>query len=204
MVRYRMDRVQTRTMNWPESTYPLWDILRDGGICVDQAYFATEAGKARGVPTLLFAGAGSEGRHAWFGFLDENRKWQLDAGRYAEQRFLTGLAYDPQTWQALSDHEIQFLAERFRALPSYRQSRVHAAFANELLRAGRKDEAAASARKAVNYERRNLAAQEILLPRPSRRKAPRPPALETPETFPGGNDRVSTVIPTLEIGFAAA
>jgi len=149
MVPYRMDRIEHRVMIWPGVTYPLWDILRDGGICVDQAYFATEAGKARGVPTLFFYGAGGDGRHAWFGFLDANRKWQLDAGRYAEQRFLTGLAYDPQTWRVLSDHEIQFLAERFRALPSYRQSRVHAAFAEELLRAGRTTPSAVPARRST-------------------------------------------------------
>jgi hypothetical protein len=198
MVRYRMERIQGRTMIWPDSAYPLWDILSEGGICVDQAYFATEAGKARGVPTLLFTGAGNDGRHAWFGFLDENRTWQLDAGRYAEQRFLTGSAYDPQTWQVLSDHDIQFLAERFRALPSYRQSRVHAAFAEELLRAGQTNEAVASARKAVNYERRNLAAWETLLTTQQAQGA-KSAALE-------GTLREATIAfqryPDLEIGFA--
>ncbi len=163
MVRYRLDRAQTQTPYWPGKTYALSDILRDGGICCDQAYFATQAGKARGVPTLLFRGAGMDGRHAWFGFLDGHQKWQLDAGRYAEQRFITGLAYDPQTWRPLSDHELQFISDRFHALPSYRQSRVHALFAEELLRANRPDEAVASARKAVNYERRNLVAWEMLL-----------------------------------------
>ena len=163
MVRYRLDRAQTQTPDWPEKTYALADILRSGGICCDQAYFATQAGKARGVPTLLFRGAGMDGRHAWFGFLDGKQKWQLDAGRYAEQRFITGLAYDPQTWRPLSDHELQFISERFHALPSYRQSRVHALFAEELLRKNRAAEAVISARKAVNYERRNLLAWEILL-----------------------------------------
>jgi len=163
MIRYRLDRTQTQTPDWPGKTYTLADILREGGICCDQAYFATQAGKARGIPTLLFRGAGMDGRHAWFGFLDGNQRWQLDAGRYAEQRYITGLAYDPQTWRTLSDHELQFLSERFHVLPSYRQSRVHAVFAEELLRAGRAAEAVASARKAVNYERRNLEAWEILL-----------------------------------------
>lgn len=198
MVSYRTERIQAHEMTWPGSAYPLWDILRDGGICVDQAYFATEAGKARGIPTLLFAGAGSEGRHAWFGFLGENRQWQLDAGRYAEQRYITGLAFDPQTWRLLSDHEIQFLAERFRALPSYRQSQVHAAFAEELMRAGQTDEAFASARKAVNYERRNLAAWETLLATQQAQGA-KPAALEA--TY-----REATIAfqryPDLEIGFA--
>lgn len=163
MILYRNDRIQAQAMAWPGKTYQLWDILQEGGICIEQAYFSSQAGKARGVPTLLFHGAGMDGRHAWFGYLDESQKWQLDAGRYAEQRFITGLAQDPQTWQRFSDHELQFLSERFRALPSYRQSRIHAAFAAKLQRLGRMAEAAASARKAVNYERRNLAGWETLL-----------------------------------------
>lgn len=163
MIRYRMDRAQSQRLVWTSRTYRLYDILQEGGICVDQAYFATEVGKARGVPTLLFMGAGLDGRHAWFGYLDGEKKWQLDAGRYAEQRFVTGQAYDPQTWRRLTDHEVQFLAERFRLLPSYRQSQIHAAFAAEFLAAHQADAAAASARKAVNYERRNLEAWDLLL-----------------------------------------
>lgn len=119
LVRYRSDRLANNRPVWPGRSYQLSDILRDGGICCDQAYFAAQVGKARGVPTLLFTGAGNDGRHAWFGFLDSNQKWQLDAGRYAEQRFITGFARDPQTWRELSDHELQFLSERFHALPSF-------------------------------------------------------------------------------------
>lgn len=163
MIRYRTDRAQSQRLVWSGSTYRLYDILREGGICVDQAYFATEAGKARGVPTLLFLGAGLDGRHAWFGYLDGEKKWQLDAGRYAEQRFITGQAYDPQTWRRLTDHEVQFLAERFRLLPSFHQSRIHAAFAAEFLQTHQPAAAAVSARKAVNYERRNLEAWDLLL-----------------------------------------
>jgi len=37
-VRYRRDRIESRTLVWPKPAYRLPDILRDGGICVDQAY----------------------------------------------------------------------------------------------------------------------------------------------------------------------
>src|SRR5690606_11617703 len=57
-IHYRMDRVETNTLSWPESAYDLATIRQQGGICVDQAYFAAEVGKAWGVPTLLFNGAG--------------------------------------------------------------------------------------------------------------------------------------------------
>jgi len=163
MVRYRQDRLVNRRLQWPEKSYTLVQILGDGGICVDQAYFATQTGKARGVPTLFFVGAGNDGRHAWFGFLDENLRWRMDVGRYAEQKFVTGLTHDPQTWRAISDHELRFLAERFRALPSFQQSRVHGDFAAVYLKSGDAARAAQAARRAVNYERRHRDAWETLL-----------------------------------------
>ncbi|MEO6245364.1 MAG: hypothetical protein ABIQ12_08000, partial [Opitutaceae bacterium] len=163
MIRYRNDRITSNAAVWPGASYTLAEILATGGICSDQAYFATGVGKARGVPTLLIYGAGNDGRHAWFGFLDANRQWQLDAGRYAEQRFVTGYARDPQTWREFSDHELQFLSERFRELPAFKQSQTHAQFAAEYLALGNAPAAGAAARKAVNYERRNQPAWETLV-----------------------------------------
>ncbi len=163
MIRYRNDRVTANQPVWPGPRYMLADILAQGGICADQAYFATEVGKARGVPTLLIYGAGNDGRHAWFGYLDGSQKWQLDAGRYAEQRFVTGFVRDPQTWAEFSDHELKFLSERFHDLPTYRQSRLQAAFAADFLATSEAATAVAVARRAVNYERRNLDAWELLV-----------------------------------------
>ena len=163
MVRYRQDRIANNNPVWPGATYKLHDILKAGGICVDQAYFATETGKARGVPTLFFTGAGDDGRHAWFGFLDTAQKWKFDVGRYAEQRFVTGHALDPQTWRQISDHELKFLAERFRTLPTFRQSAGHGAFAEDFLATKDFEAASRAARRAVTLERRNLPAWETLL-----------------------------------------
>jgi hypothetical protein len=164
MIKYRTDRASDYAlMTWTGQPYTLQAIKQEGGICVDQAYFATEAGKARGVPTLLFSGAGQDARHAWFGYLDAERRWRLDAGRYAEQRLVTGNALDPQTWMEMSDHELEFLSERFRALPTFMQSRVNEEFAEDFLLTGDFRAAAHSAREAVNYERRNLDAWETLI-----------------------------------------
>ncbi len=163
MIRYRQDRFANNQPVWAGTSYALADILRAGGICADQAYFASEVGKAHGDPTLLFHGEGNDARHAWFGFLDINGNWQLDAGRYAEQRFVTGLAFDPQTWREISDHELQFLRQHFRAQPSYRQSRVHAEFAADLLAGGEVDAAIGAARKAVQFEPRNQDGWETLI-----------------------------------------
>ena len=188
LIKYRQDRNNVGGAVWPGRRYSLADILGQGGICIDQAYFAAEAGKARGVPTLIFRGEGNDARHAWFGYLDGKMRWQLDAGRGAGEAgregwfsslepklryqletgrgpevFVTGVAFDPQTWRPISDHELQFLAERFHALPSYQQSRIHAEFAGDYLVTGEPAAAVAAARKAVNYERRNQSAWELLL-----------------------------------------
>jgi hypothetical protein len=163
MVRYRNDRVTGNQMIWTGGTYTLNEILTSGGICSDQAFFAAQVGKARGVPTLFIHGAGNDGRHAWFGFLDGGMKWHLDAGRYAEQRFVTGYARDPQTWALFTDHDLRFLSERFRQLPSFRQSRIHEAFAAEFLASNNPRAAGVAARKAVSFEKRNRHGWELLI-----------------------------------------
>ncbi|HEY1848726.1 MAG TPA: hypothetical protein VGG37_05945 [Opitutaceae bacterium] len=163
-IAYRNDRaVDYAKGTWQGTPYTLQAIKAQGGICVDQAYYATEVGKARGVPTLLFYGAGQDARHAWFGYLNAEHHWDLDAGRYAEERLITGNTLDPQTWKEMSDHELEFLSERFRALPAFMQSRVYEEFADDFLRIGNPSAAAKAARKAVDYERRNLDAWETLL-----------------------------------------
>jgi hypothetical protein len=163
MVRYRKDRLTGGQFSWPGGAYTLPAILQLGGICVDQAYFASTVGKAKGIPTLMFRGAGLDGRHAWFGYLDSGQHWQLDCGRFAEQKFVTGLAFDPQTWSDINDHELGFITERFRSLPTYKLSVMHAEFAADYLREKRVDLALKAARESVNRDRRNLEGWDILL-----------------------------------------
>ncbi len=163
LVKYRMDRIEAGAYLWPGAGYRLEDILREGGICVDQAYFASQAGKARGAPTILFCGAGRDGRHAWFGYLGEGGRWSMDAGRYESQNYVTGVAIDPQTWAEVSDHELMFLAEGFWRERNAREARAHAGFARWLFEDGRRAEAEAAARAAVRLERRTLDAWDLLL-----------------------------------------
>jgi tetratricopeptide (TPR) repeat protein len=162
-VPYRRDRLAARIMVWPLASYRLPDILQAGGICVDQAYFAAMVGKAKGVPTLIFEGAGLDGNHAWFGFLDGDGHWQLDCARYLYQEFAVGFAIDPQTWTIISDHELKFLDEGFRRLSLFKMSVVHRQFSEIYLGAGDNASAAKAARAAVSIEPRNLEAWYRLL-----------------------------------------
>jgi hypothetical protein len=111
-VPYDSRRLMAEEFVWPpDRPYRLATILKEGGICVDQAYFAVTVGKARGIPTLFFVGQGREGGHAWMGYLKRNRTWDLDVGRYASQNYPVGNAFHPQTWDVVRDSELlQFAA----------------------------------------------------------------------------------------------
>ncbi len=91
----------------------LVNIRQYGGVCVDQAYFATTVGKAIGVPTAFATGASAQGGHAWVGFLEargRNSWWNFDEGRYPEFQGVRGNVRDPQTRRTISDDQIAVLA----------------------------------------------------------------------------------------------
>lgn len=111
-VRYDMDRLERAVYQWPHGPYALAAIEEKGGICTDQAYYATLCARAYGVPALLFVGEGRRGGHAWFGYMKGTEKWEMDVGRYAYDKFATGYALNPQTNQPLSDHDVSFLCDR--------------------------------------------------------------------------------------------
>jgi hypothetical protein len=114
---------------WPFPTYQLADIETNGGICVDQAYYATILGKGLGIPTLYFTGEGTSGGHAWFGYLTRSGRWELDCGRYAEQNYPRGYARDPQTWQRIDDTVLTNLFKNGSNNPNYQPAMTALAWA---------------------------------------------------------------------------
>ncbi|MGF1678636.1 MAG: hypothetical protein ACFCUX_05510 [Candidatus Methylacidiphilales bacterium] len=105
-VQYDIHRMKKQTYDWPHQDYRLETILKEGGICVDQAYFAAQSGKAIGVPTLYFVGQGTDGGHAWFGYLKKKNDWDMDVGRYESQNYPVGHALNPQRWEYIKDTEL--------------------------------------------------------------------------------------------------
>jgi hypothetical protein len=90
------------------------NILRYGGVCADQAYFAMTVGKAIGVPTAYASGASSTVSHAWIGFLQAGTNaawWNFDVGRYPAYRGVRGNVLDPQVRQRIPDSYVSLLAE---------------------------------------------------------------------------------------------
>ncbi len=154
-IAYSHDRIAAQQYDWQGSRYLLDKIRTRGGICVDQAYFAMLAGKARGLPTLYFAGQGSDGGHAWFGYFRGEGRWDLDCGRYENQNYAVGEALDPQSWRYISDHELHNLAR------SYRRSEAYVASSNDVVMAeifesdGALDSAAAALESAIATSPKN-------------------------------------------------
>jgi hypothetical protein len=105
-VRYDTARESSGAYDWPESeSYTAANIASRGGICVDQAFYASMACKSLGVPAAAFAGAGDEGGHAWVGFLSE-RGWDFSVGR-PEGKYIVGRLAHPQGWVQVSDHDME-------------------------------------------------------------------------------------------------
>lgn len=160
-IRYDFSRIEKQAFDWPEGTpYTLANIQKLGGICVDQAYFAMIAGKALGVPTLFFVGQGADGGHAWFGFLRGEDRWNLDAGRYENQNYAVGYAMDPQNWEPITDHELQFLAARTRRSPDFQAGLMDLWWADYFLHQRQIDRAQAAVAGALAASPQNPAAWE--------------------------------------------
>jgi hypothetical protein len=122
MVDYDMPRMLAKKFAWPYGDYSLAHIQKRKGICVDQAYFAWISGKANGLPTLFFSGQGRDGGHAWFGYLKSDDAWDMEAGRYRSQNYVTGEARDPQTWNVINDHQLAFITSRATSTAAYKKS----------------------------------------------------------------------------------
>jgi hypothetical protein len=86
--------------------YTLPNILKYGGVCADQAFFASEVGKAIGVPTAYDVGRSGVVGHAWVGFLQQvgnQAGWNFSIGRYSEYRGVVGVVENPVTRQREPD-----------------------------------------------------------------------------------------------------
>jgi len=117
---YCDQRLDAKTYQWPNGPYTLAAIQEQGGICVDQAYYALVCARAWGLPSLLFAGEGRRGPHAWFGYMKDKNRWETEVGRYTYDKYATGHAIDPQSNKPMSDHYVEFACDRSLSYSRYR------------------------------------------------------------------------------------
>jgi hypothetical protein len=106
--------------------YSLPNIQAYGGVCADQAYFATEVAKAIGVPSAYTRAASAESSHAWVGFLQPDTRgravWNFDSGRYESYRNVRGDVTDPVTRRPVADSYVSLLADSLNTDPVARQT----------------------------------------------------------------------------------
>jgi hypothetical protein len=121
MVQYRMDKASGRSSIY--ARYTLDEIFKEGGICGDQAYFGAVTAKANGIPAMIISGQGERGGHAWFGYEKTTKDWNLEAGRYSSDNYVSGTALDPQTRVTVNEHELLFLADPERRRKGWETSR---------------------------------------------------------------------------------
>jgi hypothetical protein len=108
-----------------ELGYTLPNILQYGGVCVDQAYFTTEVGKAIGVPTVYITARDADAGHAYAGYLridGDKATWRVDIGRFGDYAYLHGVILDPQTRRAITDSDLALTAETFAGSSDDRQA----------------------------------------------------------------------------------
>ena len=89
----------------------LQNILRYGGVCADQAYFATTVGKSIGVPCVFTTATDGVLSHAWIGFVGKsgNRPMWIEVGRYGGYQSVEGFIRDPQTGNLISNTQMPML-----------------------------------------------------------------------------------------------
>lgn len=109
MIRYDQVRLNQGGSLWPHGKYELFMIQKNGGLCVDQAYYTAHTAKSKGIPTIFFLGQGNSGEHAWLGFWERHGKWKFDLAKFQNEDYPVGQAFDPQSWRRLTDSECAFL-----------------------------------------------------------------------------------------------
>ncbi|MBN8596251.1 MAG: hypothetical protein J0L78_01120 [Planctomycetes bacterium] len=105
----------------------LQNISKFGGVCIDQAYYAANVGKACGIPATIMTGRSAEVSHAWVSYLVWNGQtavFDSRSGRYPEYRSVIGYITDPQTGQRVIESELSLRAWLSLTAPDKRQRAI--------------------------------------------------------------------------------
>lgn len=147
-IAYDHPRLDRGAYSWPHGEYTLAAIRERGGICVDQAYYAALSARAAGLPAMIFTGMGRRGPHAWFGYMKSETDWEMDVGRYDYDKYATGATVNPQTNQAMTDHDVAYSCHRSLNSASAANASRYTRIAEAFMRLDCAEAAYAFARKA--------------------------------------------------------
>jgi len=132
-VRYDTDYYRKGgTKKISEAPYTLANLRRIGGVCIDQAYYASQVCKALGVPATIVVGRNGQGvAHAWLASLKvtagaRRAVWDTWTGRYESQKHFSGVVRDPASGQGMLDSELMLIGSAAR-LPLQRREEADTA-----------------------------------------------------------------------------
>ncbi len=111
-IEYDFDHLEKgRSKKVTVNGWNLQNILRYGGICADQAYFATTVGKSIGVPCVYTTATDGVLSHAWIGYVGKsgNRPMWIEVGRYGGYQRVEGFIRDPQSGSLISNTQMPML-----------------------------------------------------------------------------------------------
>ncbi len=132
-IEYDHARLDSSRYAWDNGLYTLQKIQHQGGICVDQAYYAVLTARAHGIPSIYFHGSGKSANHAWFGYMKAPGDWLLDVGRYKDSEYTTGYAVNPQTRRTMTDHDVEYACERSLHSAAFVQASAYTVIAEALV-----------------------------------------------------------------------
>jgi tetratricopeptide (TPR) repeat protein len=107
---------------------------------------------------MAITGEGARGDHAWFGYKATRRDWNLDAGRYEQDRYATGYALESQTGKRVKEHSLRLLADEQRRSPAWGRAETLVRLGDSLAASGRGEGAGQVYEMAVAAAPRHLGA----------------------------------------------
>ena len=114
--------------------YTLENLKRLGGVCHDEAYFASEVCKAVGVPASVVFGRGGTGvPHSWLACLrvtkgGKEAHWDVQVARWAEHHYFFGVLHEPAGGEEIYDSVLALYGEA-AMLPLQQREEADAAIA---------------------------------------------------------------------------
>lgn len=138
-VPYDHDKRERKPPKLGKRPYNLPNLLTYGGVCVDQAHFASRVAKCLGVPAMKVSGSGRYGGsgHAWTGYLviQKGRPILEFTGRFFGDYYYTGNIFDPQTRTSTLDRYVAMMYDGASlSYPKYNKSQMLVRIAEKIRR----------------------------------------------------------------------
>ena len=106
MIEYLMERA-VEGLN-PYEEYTFAEILKHGGICMDQAYFSANTAKCHGIPAAVVGGDGDRGAHAWIVYMPDEDTW-AESGNIG---YTTGTTKHPASGETIHQSLLNLTTDR--------------------------------------------------------------------------------------------